>query len=272
MLKNNVRQAKLTLQIQPCIPDGVGDRFNRYDSRDPSMEHVICSKIPAGQPKENIITASKKPKNRHVCHRQDTGSIRHNSEYLHGCAITTRIGSQHSALHPPFLNDDQCVDVLKVIFNGTIKHRREDDVDAYVYENENRRKPCWHCACVPADRLLMFIAKSCGKCNISSNQPTDPTLSCVGLEPAASLRISVCSACRIMYHRRKQPMANPDEEYDSPEIIHCLPVMSPIKQTGIFSLIRSLLTNIRNAHSTHLYKIPAREGRWHQSNLREQEQ
>lgn len=132
MLKNNVKQAKLILQIQSCIFSKISDRFNCYDLKDLSMKHIICSKISADQSKKNIVTTDKKSKNRHVCHRQNTDSIKHNSEYLHDCAIIIRIDNQYFALHPLFLNDDQCVNVLKIIFNKTIKHRREDDTDTYV--------------------------------------------------------------------------------------------------------------------------------------------
>lgn len=203
------------------------DHLDGYDSRDPSMERVVCSKIPAGHPKEDIVAASKEPKNRYVCHCQDASSISHSSKHLDRYAIPTRISSQHAVLYSSLLNDDQCMDVLKIIPDAMINHRREDDVDGNVYENQNRRNPCWQCT--PAERLLMSIAKSCGKCDISSDQPTDPTLSRVGFQPAASLRISVCSACRIMYRRCEQAMTNPEEEYDSPEIVHCQPVMSSVR-------------------------------------------
>lgn len=158
---------KLTLQIQSCILDEVNNHLNDYDSKNSSMKRVVCSKISIDQSKKNIVAISKKSKNRHVCHRQNVSSIRHSFKHLNRYAIFTRINSQHVVLYSSLLNNDQCMHVLKIISNVMINHRRKNDVDGNVYENQNRRNSCWQCASV--ERLLMFIIKNCEKCDVSSN-------------------------------------------------------------------------------------------------------
>ena len=77
------------------------NRLEGHDSRDPSMERVIRCKVPAGQPKENVVAASKQPKDRHVCDCKYTGSIGHDAKDLGRCVLPiAKNNDQYSVLNP----------------------------------------------------------------------------------------------------------------------------------------------------------------------------
>lgn len=53
------------------MDDGLGGD----NSSDITMEDVECSKIPAREPEEDIISASEDPEKGHICYGEESGAI-----------------------------------------------------------------------------------------------------------------------------------------------------------------------------------------------------
>lgn len=56
--------------------------LNRSYAGDPSMEVVVCSKIPTSNPHQHVVTHSKEPNYGEVGKRDDARAIRHISKKL----------------------------------------------------------------------------------------------------------------------------------------------------------------------------------------------